>query len=270
MQNAWNEIVVFFRTMEQDGVYYGLGLFAVLFCLIYESADKKKNIAVAVLSCVVVLLLCNPVTIWLYEKVFGQGETLSVLTMAIPLLPFLSYVGAEFFVTVSKNRNRYEKGFMAVVLLLVIMAAGTIVPWSESEDLAKRTQISYGKEDDMIVSVQDAASELITAGQEPLLVGPKEVMESIRRYDPRICLAYGRDLWQADALMYLHESYPEEKIILCQRMEAVDANIAETVELALAQGCNLIVCREPLTETFMEYHHLELYAQEDDLYLYVR
>ena len=270
MQNAWNEIVTFFRMMEQNGAYYGIGLLAVLFCLMHRGADKKKNIAVACGSCLVAAAVCNPVTVLLYEKIFGDTGALAVLTLAIPLFALVSYAGAEIFAAVSADRRCREKWFIAVVLGVVIMVAGTVVPWSDREDLAKRAEMPYGKDEPMIVAVQDAAAELTEAGQGALLVAPKEIMESVRRYNPQICLVYGKDLWQADALSYLHESYPAEKIILCQEMESPEANVAQAVELALAQGCNLIVCREALPETFSELHHLELYAQAEELYLYVR
>jgi len=270
MQNAWNEIVTFFRMMEQNGAYYGIGLLAVLFCLMYKGADKKKNIVIALGGCLMAVALCNPVTVLLYEKIFGDTGALAVLTPAIPLFVLVSYVGTEIFVAVSVGRRCREKWFIAVVLGMVIMVAGTVVPWSDREDLAKRAEMPYDKDEPMMAAVQDAAAELTEAGQGPLLVAPKEIMESVRRYNPQICLVYGKDLWQADALPYLHESYPAEKIILCQEMESPEANVAQTVELALAQGCNLIVCREALPESFSEYHQLELYAQAEELYLYVR
>ncbi len=239
MLNAWNNMVDFFRVMEANGSYYGLGLLAVLFCLMYKGMTKKKTVCVAV-------------------------------GMSITLLPFLAYVGMEFFAAVSKGRKRFEKWIVALALLLVIMVAGTVVPWSGRKDIAKRAETEHGSEYIMTMHVQEAAAGVRAAGQEPLLVAPKEIMESVRLHAPEICLVYGRDLWEPETLSYLHESYPAEVVILCQSMESAEGNVAETVEMALAQGCNLVVCREPLTVTFTEYHGLECYAQESGFYLYVR
>lgn len=270
MQIAWNEMVSFFRGMEQEGSYYGIGLLAVLFCLIYEGAEKKRRRFVAIFICVFTVLLCNPITARVYGAVFGVAYPIGWVSLAIPLLPFLAYTGTLLIMTVIQKRPVRDRVIMTAGLVLVIMAAGTMVPWSGREKPETGMVVTYAADSRCMVAVMDAAKELEKAGQEALLIAPKEMMESIRRYDGSIELIYGRDLWQTDALPYLHETYPEEIIILCQQMESADANVAQTVEMALAFGCNLVVCREALSDTFLEYQHLELYYEEQGLYLYVR
>ena len=49
MQNAWNEIVTFFRMMEQNGAYYGIGLLAVLFSL--RSPSFIAQVSAAQIGC---------------------------------------------------------------------------------------------------------------------------------------------------------------------------------------------------------------------------
>lgn len=269
MQRVWNDMVSFFQGMESEGSYYGIGLLAVLFCLIYEGREKRHWRCVAIAVCTVVVLLWNPLTARAYEMLLGRGYPLDLVSLAIPLLPFLAYAGTMLVEEGTKGRPMRDRVLLVAGLVVVFMAAGTMVPFGNGKPEVGMETVGTADER-CIEAVSDAAKELQDIGQEPLLVAPKEIMETIRRYDGSIELIYGRDLWQTDALAYLHETYPEEIILLCQRMESSEANVAQTAEAALALGCNLIVCKESLSDAFMEYQHLELYYEAQELYLYIR
>lgn len=269
MQSAWNEIQTFFRIAEQGGAYASLGLLAVLFCLIKGTKQNRER-RVAAGFCVIAFLMCNPITVYAYAKLTGQTYPLWKVTLAIPLLPLIAYCGTELTALLCENKKTWYRIAVTAALAVVILTAGTIVPFSAREDLKPVKEVVYGREDEMIEQIREAAGQLRTEGAEPLLVAPKGIMNSIRRYDGQIRLVYGRNLWQTGALDYLHETYSGEAVLLCQKMESAEVNSAETAELALALGCNLIVCREELTDTFLTHHGLELFASEHSLYLYIR
>lgn len=270
MQRMWNELVSFFQGTEQDGAYWGIGLLAVLFCLIHGGRERKYRQLVAGAMCVVVVFLLNPVTACLYERIFGVAYPISLASLAVPLLPFISYAGTMLIAGNVEGRPLRDRVVLVAGVALIIMAAGTMVPLGGVKRADQGDVVVDVADERCMNAVLDAAKELQGAGQEPLLIAPKEIMENIRRYDGGIRLIYGRDLWQTDALTYLHEAYPEDIVILCQRMESADVNVAQTVEMALSYGCNLVVCKEMLSDEFMEYRHLELYYEEQGLYMYVR
>lgn len=271
MQNAWNEILAFMRISGQGGAYWYLAVPAVLF-LLFNGSAKGIQRRTAAGFCAIALLFCNPLTAAVYEKAAGTAYPLWKVTLGIPLLPFLAYAGVMLAESLCKEAGNKKSGRYAVGvgIVLVIMMSGTIMPWSERTDLEYAGRNIAPTERQMMEEVSEAASVLIGRGDGALLVAPKGIMNSIRRYDSRIQLVYGRNLWQTGALDYLHETYTDAAILLCQRMENTEANVTETVEMALEQGCNLIVCREELSSAFTAANYLSLYAQTDGLYLYVR
>lgn len=269
MRNAWNEILTFLRITGQGGAYGYLGFAAALFLLIMgKQRDGSRRAAVG--FCITALLFCNPLIAAFYVRITGNNYPLWKVTLAIPLLPFLAYAGTVLTDCLCEGKEKIYRYAVGAGLILVIMMSGTIMPWSAREELRTTGDAADCGEERMMEQISEAASGMIARGDGPLLVAPKGIMNSIRRYDSRIQLIYGRNLWQTGALDYLHETYTDGVILLCQKMESTGENTAETVEMALELGCNLIVCREKLSDAFITENGLLLYAQEDGLYLYIR
>ncbi len=283
MSEIWEHLTAFLHAARQGGDYYGLILPAFFYCMIedynivvsrqengYKAVKRKlRKRWIPVSFLIYFVLFMNPLTALLFRRITGQEYSFSAASLLIPTIPFLAYACVRI---VSANITwKFSKRMAVTVgLSLAIMAAGTMIPWLKREDLSKTSSMNYGRQDAMVQSLLQASEELGQSGDIPYLAAPKGIMEVIRRYDGSILLAYGRNLWQTQALTYLHEQYTAEQIVLCQRMEDENADAAEVAELALELGCNMIVCKKQLTDTFTEYYGLSLYAQHQGLYLYVR
>ncbi|MDE6420352.1 MAG: hypothetical protein K2K87_07475, partial [Lachnospiraceae bacterium] len=152
-----------------------------------------------------------------------------------------------------------------------IALAGTVFPFDEAGGGTGRRSAQWNDAErgafDVVLS---QAERLKENGQEALLVAPKSMMETVRRYDADILLAYGRNLWQTNALFYVRDGYGEEQVRLCLSMEAESFQAEQTAELALAYGCNLIVLKEPLGASFLDNRGLSCVYESESLFVYVR
>ncbi len=91
-------------------------------------------------------------------------------------------------------------------------------------------------------------------GEEFCLWAPQEILEYARTWDGRICLLYGRDMWDAALHAYSYDIYPEGAESLYQWMEHLRdygaegfgtpkaaARGRECVELAFSMGADAIL-----------------------------
>lgn len=279
MKQAWNELTAFWTSAQQNSVCLALALAAAVFCLIYggRQALGIRRAAAGFLG--IWLFFYNPLTVFIYERIFGKVYPFTTLYTGMPFLPLLAGVGAVLIVR--NGRRGRDKLVLTAGLIVAIFLSGNLMPFafvegtgSTDSDIAIAGTAGIvidvsGQEENLLQAVRDAAQELRELNMEPLLVAPKEILEDIRRLDGRIPLAYGRDLWHAQALAYLHETYDETQILLYQKMESPDAETAETAEYAIAMGCNLLVFREELETAFARAHHLWLYGEGEGLYFYM-
>lgn len=277
MMQAWNELTAFWASAQQNSVCLALALAAAVFCLVYGSRQGLGLRRVAAGFLGIWLFFYNPFIVFAYEQICKKAYPFHALYIGLPFLPFLAVTGA---VLITRNsRSGRDKLVLAAGVIVAVFLSGNLMPSAFAEeispsgsDMTKMTDIIMdvsGQEENLLQAIRNAAEELRESGAEPLLTAPKEIMEDIRRLDGRIALAYGRDLWQTEVLTYLHETYDEGQIILCQMMESRETETTETAEYAITLGCNLLVFRDVLDAAFVQSHHLRLYGEGQGLYFYV-
>ena len=272
MNEAWNQWMAFWDRINQGGAYVSLTVLALVYLMytgLYRKDERRIRARVAIVFLVLMVILCNPVTAFVYQKIIGRTYEYETSFVCVPMLILIAYAGSEL-VAEHVLWTKKKRMITMVALLFVIMSTGAILPFWNREDIVKRSQMVYGRHDELIEDILEASEDIKERGDIPFLVAPKGIMSVIRYYDGGIRLAYGRDLWETDLMSHIHDQYSAEQIVLCQKMEDENVGATEVAELALALGCNMFVSREVLTETFVEYHNLALYAENDELYLYVR
>lgn len=284
MRECWNSLLAFFRIETHSGAYWALAFAAAVYLAGTKIAEWKeygnakgdaapdsakmragKTWRVLIVLCVWFLLFMNPLTAVLFEKVTGNSYRYVYAALAVPVLPMIAYAMADIL-------NRQKKQVLPVALLLAasLALAGTVFPFDEAGMAVKRSAQWDEAERGAFETVLSEAERLREIGQVPLLVAPKSMMDVVRRYDAEILLAYGRNLWQADALSYVNDRYREEQVLLCQAMEAEPFQAAWTAELALAYGCNLIVLKEPLSTLFLDNWGLSCVYESERFFVYER
>ena len=283
MRECWESLVAFFRIEMRGGAYWALAFAALLYLagtkfaawkLCVDEKDgaepsdshtQAKTARALMVLPVWVLLLMNPLTAMLFEKAAGSAYRYGYAALAVPILPVTAYAAADIL-------RRQKKQALPVALLLAasLAFAGTVFPFSQTGTSVRRSAQWDESESGAMEAVLTESRKLRENGQVPLLVAPKRMMDAVRRYDAGIVLAYGRNLWQTDALFYVNDRYSEEQILLCQAMEAETFQAAETAELALSYGCNLLVFEEPLSTLFLDNWGLTCVYESERFFVYKR
>lgn len=281
MHECWENLIAFLRIENRGGAYWALAFAAALYLTgtkiaflrakrpsegspSNEEGRDKAGWALIALP-VWFLLLINPVTAALFEKASGSAYRYGYAALAIPILPVIAYAAADIL-----KRRKKQAVPVALLLFASLAFAGTVFPFEKSDAAVRRSAQWEESERGALEAVLSESRQLRENGQVPFLVAPKRIMDAVRRYDAGIVLAYGRNLWQTDALSYVNDRYSEEQILLCQAMEAETFQAAETAELALAYGCNLIVLKEPLSTLFIDDWGLSCVYESERLFVYER
>lgn len=288
MRECWENLLTFLRMETRSGAYWALALAAVLYlagtrvvarkaCVNAENDGSAGDDAPAkepgnktwrklIVLFVWLLIFMNPLTAVLFEKVSGNFYRYVYAALTVPVLPVIAYAAADIW----ENQERHA-ALVALFLAAAIALAGTVFPFDEAGGGTGRRGAQWDDAErgafDVILS---EAERLKEDGQTALLVAPMSMMEMVRRYDADILLAYGRDLWQTNALFYVRDGYGEEQVRLCLSMEAEPFQAEQAAELALAYGCNLIVLKEPLGVSFSDKRGLSCVYESESVFVYVR
>lgn len=291
MRECWENLLTFFRIETRSGAYWALAFAAVVYLTGRKIVARKacvnaevnaendgaagndaptkehgsKTWRKLIVLFVWLLVFMNPLTAVLFEKVSGNFYRYVYAALTVPILPVIAYAAADIW----ENQKRHA-GLVALFLAAAIALAGTVFPFDGAGGTERRSAQWDDAERGAFDAVLSEAGRLKENGQEALLVAPKRMMETVRRYDADILLAYGRNLWQTNALFYVRDGYDEEQVRLCLSMEAESFLAEETAELALAYGCNLIVLKEPLGASFLDNRGLSCVYESESLFVYVR
>lgn len=292
----WESLTAFFRIEANSGAYWALAFAAAVYLAGTWIAAKKApagaeqeqvpadGCAGSIRRMLIVcagwfVLLLNPFTMGAFEKITGVSYRMVYAALAIPILPVTAWAAAKIWErcdfgtgpAADAPGRRISRPLCAALFLTAALAlAGTVYPFDEKAGTIRRGDQWNEAEAGAVEAVLAEADKLKEAGQVPLLAAPKWMMDTIRRYDADILLAYGRNLWQTDALPLVNDRYSEEQIVLCQAMEAETFQAAETAELALAYGCNLIALKEPLSPAFLDNWGLSCVYEAESVYVYSR
>lgn len=278
----WEDMTVFFRIEARSGAYWALAFAAVIYLagvLVVErskstnagqlrgTVDTRADRAWRVLFILPVwfLLFMNPAAMWLFRKITGTSYRCVFAALAVPVLPVIAHAAADLY-----ERCKGRRAVAAIFLTAALALAGTLYPFDEKGGTPRRSAQWSEAESGAMEAVLSEARKIKESGQETFLAAPKRMMDAVRRYDADILLAYGRDLWQTDALAYVYDVYSGEQIMLCQAMEAEPFLPDETAELALLYGCNLIVLKEPVSTEILDNWGLSCVYESEGVYVYRR
>lgn len=282
----WENLNAFFRIEARSGAYWALAFAALIYLAgvriaersavvneglsavgIKQPAGESTDRTWRVLPVLLVwfFLFMNPAAAWMFRKITGLSYRYVYAALALPVLPVIACAAADVY-GCCKSRRVLAMLFLTAALAI----SGTLYPFDEKGGTPRRSAQWNEAESGAMEIILFEARSISESGEETFLAAPKSIMDAVRRYDAGILLAYGRDLWQTDALAYVHDGYSEEQIALCQAMEAEPFQADETAELALLYGCNLIALKEPVSAKILDNWGLSCVYESEDIYVYRR
>ncbi len=201
MQELLNNAWLGWQRYTDHGKYIAL-LLAVLLFLWFRRKEEKEKIFL-VYTTVVTAFCIFPVSaafLMLYQTRFYDYEW---IWNYVPVTLMIAYGGtvflAEYWENYKKNIGKCV-GVTAVIVALVFLSGNL-----GEKDFA----VEYGSSQHQ--ETEDVLAEIMEfAGDETLCVwAPKEIMASVRAFDGRLQLLYGRNMWDAALGAYSYEVYGE-------------------------------------------------------------
>lgn len=179
----------------------------------------------------VVLVLALLLAWWLAEKKPGntKGRTLLLYTLSMTFL-LIFPVSAVFVMLYQTAFYEYEWAWSMVPVTAVIAYGATLLV----QGLGKRGKMLLGvlgitavlclcgNQGTLMTVEEEAAAaqedtrvilqEIYDLGitKQRVLWAPKNIMEQVRRFDGKMLLIYGRDMWDSKAGAYDYEAYSQE------------------------------------------------------------
>lgn len=220
----------------------------------------------------VVILLVVLLVLWLGEKKEHNEENnrLLVYTAGVSFLLLFPFT-AVFAVIYQSAFYDYEWVWSMVPVVAVIGYGGVLLYESGIQEKKGKllwwlallmllffcgnqgqlkTATDAEKQNDIWTEGIIAVAETVSKETEPILWGPQNIMQEVRRKTGEIVLIYGKDMWDLKAGAYDYEAYPQEWIQAYEWMDAINVLAAETGEQADATLYEKYEIEDSLPEVF--------------------
>lgn len=233
--------------------YMGTGLIVIWFLLslLYLFLrEKRKSVRILFVYVPVILLVIffNPLFAGVVYRA-ADSEIYYRILWLLPITPVIVYAVIDIFGQLAGKGRWVFAGTAAVLLML----SGSLI---YKNPFFHKAENWYH----MPQSVVDICDLITVEGREVMAVFPIELVQYVRQYDATVCMPYGRevtvDRWNKWGL-------------LCDAMEAEEADAARLADLARTHGCHYIILAEDkrIVGTLAEYDYL-VFGQVDGYVIY--
>lgn len=196
-----------------QGKYAALLLLVLLFLWFRKEEEKEKLLLVyTTLVTVLCIFPVSAAVLMAYQTRFYDYEW---IWNYVPLTLMIAYGGTLFL---TKCWEVYQKKLwkcvgIALLVPVLICLCGSMGQRGFDGMSAQQERAESQKVLGLVLEE--------TGRQDICLWAPKEIMEAARAYDGKICLVYGRNMWDAALGAYSYEAYGETEEALYQWMTRV-------------------------------------------------
>ncbi len=227
MHEVITNIIHVFNESKLSGSYFFLYLLC-LFVLYRVNKEKSQGFLLYRIGILVVVIF-NPITIWLIARIFPAMTTYTPFILLIPILIYLPYTCVELF----ECLKDYKKKLMLMVLIFVIIAiSGNVFGLYQINAVAQNL---YTNEKKQIIQALDDKDFLILADE--------SIAPYMRSHASNIQLLYGKDLWTPGLDTGIMDEYNEDMLSLYEAMKNPEECIGDIVATASIYECDIIVVK---------------------------
>ncbi len=210
-----------FQYLSQNGFVVIL-IAVLLFFWLSENKEtnQKTNRLLVYTMLMVVILICplSAIAVMIYQTSFYD------YTWAWSLVPLTMVIAYGVTVFWSKEKWSLRKlGIIGMTVLILCLSGNQgMIQKASDQEVATRKEVK-----EILQEIQ-----AFWDSKECVIWGPKRVMQEIRRYNGRVRLLYGKDMWDEKSGAYDYEAYSQEMTEAYLWLEkAVEyADFADTLE----------------------------------------
>ena len=229
MVETFSTMNTYFSDSKMAGSYFMLFLVSI-FLLYYLDKEKHKWFILYGIALLVVVVM-NPLTVWVLSKAFPALAIYEPFTLLIPTMLYIPFTVTEL---VEKFKTAKYRHFLWVALIFLICICGNLFG-----HYSKNTINAYNKYDDekreIVKYLSDKKPELVLADE--------SIIPFITDSAEDVPMLYGKDMWTYGLDMGIMDSYTEEEVRLYRAMEDAQIKSDYIADTAAEFGCDIIVIK---------------------------
>ena len=219
----------FFTNSKTEGAY--LLLFVLSLVILYR-VDKDRNRFHIVYSVLLALLvICNPLTVWLLSMAFPAIRNYEQLVVLIPIFLYVPYGITELVCSIRSVRT---SKIVAVLLFLYVALCGNFFGLFPGNT---RTEYNLYDEDKVRLV------QYIESNTKRLALVDDGILPFVTAYGDTVPLVYGYDIMLFNTDLGIMDTYDETEVELHNMMWEPMKHIDEIARLAKSKGCDIMVVK---------------------------
>ena len=220
-----------FQNSKMEGSYFLL--FAISLVVLFSVNERKNKWLALYPVAIVVLVVANPVTVWLLSLVFPVLGNYGQLIALIPLLIYIPFAATELIVSIKNSRARVA---LFLILLFLISVCGNLFGLFGGD--TKIEENHYNDERKQIIAYADEASR-----NGALILADDEILPFITNYGDNVPILYGQDIMMFNSDLGILDRYDDGIIAIHNMMWDKTENFNSITAMAYAYGCDIIIVR---------------------------
>lgn len=229
MSSVLTNMYNFFQSSKMEGSYFLL--YALALVILYTvNENRNKWLAMYGLA-VLVLIVANPLTIWLLSIVFPVVANYEQIVVLVPILLFVPFAITEL---ISSLATRKERIAVACVMFFFVGIAGNLFGIFGGD-----TQTESNHYNDERKAVMEYVEGQLS--DESLVLADDATLPFITTYGDNIPLLYGQDIMLFNGDLGIMDMYGEDAIAIHNNMWTPEETFDDVAGMAYRAGCDIIV-----------------------------
>lgn len=221
----------FFQNSKLEGSYFLL--FAIGLVVLYMANENKNKWLSFYPIAVLLLVVANPITVWLLSLVFPVLGNYEQLTVLLPIFIYIPFAITELIDGAKELRTKIA---LAIVLFLFVSVCGNLFGLFGGD--TKTEANHYNSERRQIIEY--ANREALDG---TLILADDEILPFITSYGDNVPLLYGQDMMLFNGDLGIMDQYDEGIIQIHNLMWSPTDNFNDITSMAYAHGCDIIIIK---------------------------
>lgn len=227
MRETIDIMLRYFSDSKLAGSYFLLFLVSIV--LLYYLDRQKNRWFILYGISVLVVIVMNPVIMWVLMQMFGSLSSYGPVTLLVPILFYVPFAAAELNDSLKDVKQRR---LVTAILVFLIFICGNMCGLIKDYSVYDNN-ISDSEELDIVGYLNGVRPNMILADEALIPV--------ISSRGNALPLFYGRDLWTANMDTGIMDGYNEEAYTLFDAMKNSEENADFIADTAYEYRCDIIV-----------------------------
>ncbi len=229
MQLVISNMTSVFNADKTAGSYFIIFILSLV--IIYNVNRDRNKYYVLFAVGIMLLLIMNPLTVWIISRVFPVLSSYTSFILWIPTLLYVPFACVELLENIKNSRR---KNLLVILLFLIIALSGNV--FGLYNDGTQVYPTCTGEQKDIITQLEDKKDAVILADE--------TIAPLMRIYSDDLILLYGKDLWTPNMDLGIMDGYSEEMLSLYEAMKNPKNCINDITSMAAMYECDIIVLRK--------------------------